>query len=575
MAQDHRVRDAARAEGPRRSFAWTETATAFLREDAMATFLYTYDNLGRLRSAVDPADVSATNLYDAVGNLLSIERRQTPAVSIVAVTPNRAAAEQVVTILGTGFGLGVDENTVTFAGAPAAVIAASATLLVVSVPADATSGPVVVSTSGGSAASEVPFTVAAPLPPIIAAVTPTIGTPGTAVTIAGSGFDVPIANIALIFNRTFARVAVASGTVLQTGVPEGTGSGLITVVTPSGKAISADDFFIPPPPRQPEDVDFAARTALAESSIVATRSVGKIALLVFDCIRGQRVSVGVSEVELDGGIGIMEIFILDPHGAELDNAPVGMFGGALDCGPLRESGTYTVVIDPGDAVVRCLVTLSEPVFAALAVGDPSLPVSLDQPWRDARLTFQGVAGQRIDVGVSDLVFDGTGGGLEVFILDANGRTLASKIDVIAPGRGLHTEPLRDTGPCTIWVNPVAARTASMSVTLSEPVTGSIDGGPLTINLREGQTARLTFGGTAGLSVRLNVSQIAFGTGNEAVISTVEPNGATLLSTTVGKDGGTVDIPLLPESGTYTIVVDPQGSSLNPGATTAGLTISLS
>jgi YD repeat-containing protein len=547
----------------------------------MPNITYIYDDLGRLTAVVDPSGDTGIYTYDAVGNLLSIERQSSSVVSIIEFTPKSAPVGTSVTIHGTGFSETPGENAVTFNGVPATVISATATRIVGTVPSGAASGPITVTTQMGSATSTTPFTVtAAPEVPAIAAFSPTIGVPGTAVTLTGTHFDTALANNKAMFNRVLAILRSATTTTIETEVPPGTGCGRITVSTPFGKTVSSEDFFIPPSPHTPADVEFTGRVALGESARVTIGTANKIALIVFDGAVGQRVNLGVSEVSFGSDVGVFEVSILDPHGTTLANKLVGRFGDDIATDPLPFTGTYTVVVDPGALTVNLTLTVSEPVTGPIRVDGPAVPITIDKPGQNALLTFEGATAQRIDLGVSEVSFDTDVGfrAIEVLILHPNGTTLASK-NVFESGIGIHTDPLPDTGTYTIVVDPHDAKTLSLTLTLSEPLTGivTIDGPSVPLTLRPGQNARITFEGTAEQRVSLGVSAVSFGTGNHAVLSILKPDGAALVSKSMGKNGGDIDIDTLPDTGTFTIVVDPEGPfgfSLG-GATTASLTLTLS
>jgi hypothetical protein len=143
------------------------------------------------------------------------------------------------------------------------------------------------------------------------------------------------------------------------------------------------------------------------------------------------------------------------------------------------------------------------------------------------------------------------------------------------GGTLDTPPLPATGTYTILVDPQGTNTGSITLTLSQDVTGTmtINGPAVTVNLtRPGQNARLTFGGTVGQRVSLGMTDVTIGTstccGSQVSIST--PDGTVLVSPTfIGTNGGTLDTPPLPATGTYTILVDPGGTS------TGSITLTLS
>jgi YD repeat-containing protein len=120
---------------------------------------YFYDDIGRLIKAVDQNGNVATYSYDAVGNLLSIARSTLPAnngLAILNFTPQSGPVGQSVTIQGQGFSTTVSSNTVQFNGVAAAVTAATASSLTVTVPFAATTGLISVTVSGQSASSTTP-----------------------------------------------------------------------------------------------------------------------------------------------------------------------------------------------------------------------------------------------------------------------------------------------------------------------------------------------------------------------------------------------------------------------------------
>lgn len=526
---------------------------------------YIYDRLGRLVGVVDPAtNEIAIYRYDAVGNLLSIARQSAAIVSIVEFTPSRGTAGTSVTISGTGFSATAAQNTVAFNGTTATIISASPTRLIATVPAGAMTGPITVAAPGGSAASDRPFTVATLGPPTITEFTPTIGPPSTPVTITGTNFDVP-ANDRVVFNTNVQPSAVtsATATTIQTVVPSTVGSGRILVATPHGQALSSQDFFVPPSPYTAADVAVATRTAVGNVTTVTLSTAGKVALLVFDGARGQRVSLGVTNATLSS----FSVYVRRPDGSPLVSGVFTTSGGALDVPALPSSGTYTVSVQPAASVTGSVtLTLSPEVTGTLVVDGPAVPVSLGASGQNARFAFTGLAGQRLTLAV-------TGATVSVYIsvLKPDGTTLlAPTFTWLSAGNALLDVPiLPGAGTYTLFVDPPAVNTGSLTLLLSSEIVGSLalDGPAYVVSVtRAGQNARLSFAGTAGQRVSLGLTGITIPCCT--AVSILKPDGTTLASTVFGASG-TLDAPVLPVTGSYAVFVDP------PGVTTGNATVTLS
>ncbi len=182
----------------------------------MAEIIYTYDELRRLTAVAGPSGDIGIYTYDFVGNLLSIERRSSSVVSIIEFTPKSAPVGASVTIHGAGFSETPGENAVTFNGLPAAVISATATRVVTTVPSGTASGPISVTTPTGSATSSIGFTTTAvPEAPTIIEFSPSLGTVGTHVTITGTNFESTLANNKVTFNHTLAILRSANVTSMR------------------------------------------------------------------------------------------------------------------------------------------------------------------------------------------------------------------------------------------------------------------------------------------------------------------------------------------------------------------------
>ena len=140
-----------------------------------ASIQYVYDERGQLTGVVDQQGNVAVYVYDAVGNLLAIQRVNADDIpgtlGITLVSPNRGRVGAAVQIFGKGFSETIADNTVRFNGTLATATQATPNRLLTSVPAGATTGPITVSVAGNTANSPTSFTVGGVL-----TVTPTTGT---------------------------------------------------------------------------------------------------------------------------------------------------------------------------------------------------------------------------------------------------------------------------------------------------------------------------------------------------------------------------------------------------------------
>lgn len=519
---------------------------------AQATVVkYVYDELGRLVAVTDAAGDSAVYSYDAVGNLLSIARYTSSQVAIFDFTPNSGPVGTTVTIRGSGFNATPANNTVQFNGTAATVTTASATELVVAVPAGASTGAIGVTSPNGSANSAEDFTIAASSPPSITGFTPSIGTFNTAIVVSGTGFDQTLSSNRARVGAARAPVTAWTSGSLSILVPSGTGSGRISVATPLGESTSTADFFVPPSPYGAADVVFTDRLQPGAAASVPVSTSGKIALVVFDGTAGQRTSLKV----VPGFISNVNVF--RPDGVQLAGRATS-FGTILIEPPLLPSaGTYTVMVDPwSSSTGTSTLTFYEvpPDLSGSVTPTPSgdsVSPNIQTPGQNAVYSFSGSVGQRISVKVSS----GPAGTVllrapdQTPIGSANSGLLTSFID---------TTVLAAAGTHTVYADPGEANTGTLTLTVYDvpaDVSGSItaDGStnPVAITT-PGQNGALTFTGTAGQRVFLKVG----GSAPAGTVALLNPDSSTLASVNSGVTTTFIDARALVASGTHAVKVDP-------------------
>ncbi|MGH3032963.1 MAG: S8 family peptidase [Gaiellaceae bacterium] len=304
----------------------------------------------------------------------------------------------------------------------------------------------------------------------------------------------------------------------------------------------------------------------------------------FDGVAGQRIALELSGVTIGPSTCCSSrVSVLRPDGTALMSpAYFGTSGGFVDTRTLPASGTYTIVVDPqGSSAGNVTLTLHDvPADAAATIvpGGPAVSTGVTTPGQNARVTFQGVAGRRVSLELTGVTIGtSTCCGARVSILRPSGTALVSPAYFGTSGGFVDTRTLPESGAYTIVLDPNAAATGSGTVTLHDvppDAAGTIvPGGPAVSTgvTTPGQNARIAFEGVAGRRVSLELTGVTIGTSTccGARVSILRPSGTALVSPAYfGTSGGFVDAQALPESGTYTILLDPDGKAV--GSATATL-----
>lgn len=187
-------------------------------------------------SGVTPGSnpVIVTTYNGVASNSVNFTVPTPPAIS--SLSPNSGSPGVPVTITGTAFGSSQGSSTVGFNGALASPTSWSDTSIIVLVPVNATTGPVVVQTANGTSNSLM-FTV----PPTIGAISPTTGGAGTFITITGSGFGPVAGSNTVTVNGVGAYISNWNATTVVATIPSNASTGPV-VVTVNGAASNGVDF---------------------------------------------------------------------------------------------------------------------------------------------------------------------------------------------------------------------------------------------------------------------------------------------------------------------------------------------
>jgi YD repeat-containing protein len=154
------------------------------RVDALQSSQLIHDDAGQLVKVIGQDGTIIEYIYDETGNLLEIRRSTITGLAILGFAPSTAPAGATVTIQGQGFSPTPAANDVRFNGTAASVLSASPSLLTVTVPLAASTGPITVTVGGDTATSSEIFTVVAS--PVITAVSPLLVLSGSSAPTASS-----------------------------------------------------------------------------------------------------------------------------------------------------------------------------------------------------------------------------------------------------------------------------------------------------------------------------------------------------------------------------------------------------
>lgn len=277
---------------------------------------------------------------------------------------------------------------------------------------------------------------------------------------------------------------------------------------------------------------------------------GQKARYTFNGTAGQWVNLGVTGVS----IPMSTVLILKPDGSKWESTTIGPSGGSLDpLTALPMTGTYSIVVVPVNNYTGSMtLALSSPVTGTVAIDGAAVPVALTKPGQTARFTFNGKAGQWVNLGLTSVNITSSA----VTLLTSEGTILASTA-VGTAGGGLEDQnPLPTTGTYTILVDPVGSYTGNMTLTLSTEVSDSlkINAAPRPIMIsRAGQNGRYTFTGAANQQVTIKATNNKFGS---VMVNLYSPNGILLSGLASSAANFNLNPVTLATTDTYTITINP-------------------
>jgi len=497
--------------------------------------------------------------YDAAGNIVALQRVNPAPITISGFAPATGPIGTAVTITGTGYSPTTATNAVTFNGVAATVVAASGTALTVAVPASATTGRIGVTVAGNTATSAQDFVVVVPGVPTITGFTPAAGPAGTALTVTGTNFNSAPGATMVRLNQNPATTTLVTTTQLAFAVPAATGSGRIRVTTSAGSAVSLADFVVPPGTIAAGDIIATTRlVANGPAQSIGLYATGKYGVVLFDGSAGDWLSLQLGNFTVNPAGGTIAYRIYKPDNTQLASGTLSAANLSIHLPKLPATGTYALLLDTGIAQVSLDARLETNAFVP-AVGTTS--VGIRGAGQSARALIAAVAGDQKALMVSALATLPAGDSLDYAIATPNGSSFRMSW---ASGLGSTTQlppfTVTDTHP-VIFKTRAATAQASFRVGLLAGAALPVDGAAADLAIANpGEGARLAFAGIAGQSLGLGITGLVLGpaSATSASIAVYKPDATFLASVNCYVDGTgcAVNMPNLPVTGTYSIIVQP-------------------
>ncbi len=360
-----------------------------------------------------------------------------------------------------------------------------------------------------------------------------------------------------------------------------------------------------PPGVVAADLEYNGRVAVGgEPVTVKIATPNKNGAMTFQGTAGQRINLGFSSVSLtqfqvsvygpDGSLIARQPTAVKNYYATMGTRPLSsqtqvqtsatayqftadsgatissseMNGSSVDLVELPATGTYTIFFDPLSTYTGSFtITVSNELEGTIVPQGSAVPVAIGRAGQNARYTFSGNSGQTVSLQLSDVTIRSG----YVSILKPDGSPLGQPTSFAHAGAVVDAQVLPASGTYVVLIDPELSYTGTVKLALynAPDLLGNIMIDQMTVTPTltvPGQRALYTFNASAGQWVNLGLTGVSIAS---STISLLKPDGSKVASTTIGSSGGSLDPAMaLPETGAYTIVVDPVGN--NTGSMTLAL-----
>jgi YD repeat-containing protein len=355
------------------------------------------------------------------------------------------------------------------------------------------------------------------------------GSPGSQLTIDGTGFSTTVSANTVTFNGVTATVVSATQTQLTVTVPAGATSGAISVNT-SGSSVTSST-----------SIDIASGTGTPTISGFSPAGGGSGTQIT---IAGTNfaVSPGTTKVLFNGVAA--RVNAATPTSVTVtvpDDCSSGLIEAITPYGSATSTTTF-VVPPAGHALseVGTVQQVTENVSTGSFTGSTALTLVL----------FNGKQGdQYVRLAIESNL-------TSVSVIDPHGTVIASASSFPAM---ISLGTLRISGTYTVAASAAAAgRSIVVNAVTGQVGSADLSYGDLVgnnwaaVNVNYAQPAVLSFGGAAGQVTEIDIMRNFY----SWTFSVVNPAGQTIWSSSVTSSTQTVTIPALPADGIYQLIMDP-------------------
>jgi len=372
---------------------------------------------------------------------------------------------------------------------------------------------------------------------------PAQGAVGETITIDGTGFSTTASNDTVKFNGTAATVSAATAWALTVKVPTGATSGTVTVKTPTeGPVTSAQSFTVASSPA-PTITSLSETVAIAGTSITISGSNFEALHAYNDVVQVNQTRAAVTSVsatsiqfKVPGATSGGHVVVRTPQGTV--------------------TGPDLYIPSEGQPASKVGAT------ARVTLGNSTTPTIPAE--KVGLVIFDGTAGQHVSVVLTTQIHGGS-----VSLASPEGAILGST--GISNGGMLEPILLPATGTYTLMIGASGTESGNVKV---QPysvvdVTGSLtptsEGATKEVSITTpGQNARYTVSGTAGEQVSVTTSGPTFN--GRYRLEWVNSEGHVIAEERYSeRENAFFETVKFPTTGTYTLVVNPEGAAT--GATT--------